>query len=255
MPAQLTVTGLRGVPMVRAGDDLAGITLDAYAATKIVPQNGDVLVVAQKIVSKAEDRMVDVSTVAPSPEAIALAAEVEKDPRLCEVILRESRRIVRRRPNLIIAEHRRGWVMANAGIDHSNVAPGDGTERVLLLPLDPDGSAEALRARLAERTGKRVAVIISDSFGRPFRRGTVGVALGAAGLPAVIDWRGHPDLFGRTLEVTETGFADEIAAAASLVMGQADEAMPIALVRGLSWSAPEAPAAELVRPPEHDLFR
>ena len=255
MPAQLTVTGLRGVPMVRAGDDLAGIALDAYAATKIVPESGDVLVVAQKIVSKAEDRMVDVSAVAPSPEAIALAAETEKDPRLCEVILRESRRIVRRRPNLIIAEHRRGWVMANAGIDHSNVAPGDGTERVLLLPLDPDGSAEALRARLAERTGKRVAVIISDSFGRPFRRGTVGVALGAAGLPAVIDWRGHPDLFGRTLEVTETGFADEIAAAASLVMGQADEAMPIALVRGLSWSAPEAPAAELVRPPEHDLFR
>jgi coenzyme F420-0:L-glutamate ligase/coenzyme F420-1:gamma-L-glutamate ligase len=255
MPAQITITGLRGVPMVEAGDDLARIALDAYAATELAPKDGDVLVVAQKIVSKAEGRMVDVSGLEPSQEAIALAAETEKDPRLCEVILSESRRIVRHRPNLIIAEHRRGWVMANAGIDHSNVAPGDGAERVLLLPLDPDASAETLRWQLAECTGKRIAVIVSDSFGRPFRRGTVGIALGAAGLPAVIDWRGHPDLFGRKLEVTETGFADEIAAAASLVMGQADEAMPIALVRGLSWSAPEVPAAELVRPPEHDLFR
>jgi coenzyme F420-0:L-glutamate ligase/coenzyme F420-1:gamma-L-glutamate ligase len=255
MPSQLTITGLAGVPMVQAGDDLAAIALDAYAATGLAPEDGDVLILAQKIVSKSEGRMVDVSTVEPSPQAVALAAEVEKDPRLVEVILSESRRIVRHRPNLVIAEHRRGWVMANAGIDHSNVAPGDGAERVLLLPLDPDASAQALQQRLAERTGKRLAIIVSDSFGRPFRRGTVGIALGAAGLPALIDWRGHPDLFGRTLEVTETGFADEIAAAASLVMGQADEAVPIALVRGLSWSAPEVAAAELVRPPEHDLFR
>jgi len=255
MTAQLTITGLNGVPMVRAGDDLAAITLAAYAATGLAPEDGDVLVLAQKIVSKAENRIVDVSAVKPSPEAIALAAEVDKDPRLVEVVLSESRRIVRHRPGLMIAEHQRGWVMANAGIDHSNVAPDDGTERVLLLPVDPDASAEALRRRLAEATGKRLAVIIGDSFGRPFRRGTVGIALGAAGLPAVIDWRGLPDLFGRTLEVTETGFADEIAAAASLVMGQADEAVPIALVRGLAWTAPDAPAAALVRPPEHDLFR
>ena len=255
MPTQLTITGLIGVPMVQPGDDLAQIALDAYAATGLAPEDGDVLVVAQKIVSKAEGRMVDVSTIEPSGQATALAAEVEKDPRLIEVILSESRRIVRHRPNLVIAEHRLGYVMANAGIDHSNVAPGDGTERVLLLPLDPDASALALQRALAERTGKRIAIIISDSFGRPFRRGTVGIALGAAGLPAVIDWRGHPDLFGRKLEVTETGFADEIAAAASLVQGQADEAMPIALVRGLSWSAPDAPAADLVRPAEHDLFR
>jgi coenzyme F420-0:L-glutamate ligase/coenzyme F420-1:gamma-L-glutamate ligase len=255
MTNQVTITGLRGVPMVQAGDDLAAITLAAYSDTGLAPENGDVLVVAQKIVSKAEGRMVDVAAVEPSPQAIALAAEVEKDPRLVEVILSESRRIVRHRPNLMIAEHRRGWVMANAGIDHSNVAPGDGRELVLLLPLDPDASAETLRHELAARTGRRIAVIISDSFGRPFRRGTVGIALGAAGLPAVIDWRGHPDLFGRTLEVTETGFADEIAAAASLVMGQANEAVPIALLRGLSWTAPEVPAAELVRPPEHDLFR
>src|SRR5207248_6535333 len=203
------IIGLKRVPMVQAGDDLAQLTLDAYAATGLSPEDADVLVLAQKIVSKSEGRMVDVSVVEPSPEAIALAAEVEKDPRLVEVILLESRRIVRHRPNLIIAEHRRGWVMANAGIDHSNVAPGDGTERVLLLPLDPDASAEALQQQLTARTGKRLAVIISDSFGRPFRRGTVGIALGAAGLPALIDWRGHQDLFGRTIDVTETGFADE----------------------------------------------
>jgi coenzyme F420-0:L-glutamate ligase/coenzyme F420-1:gamma-L-glutamate ligase len=145
--------------------------------------------------------------------------------------------------------------MANAGIDHSNVAPGDGTERVLLLPVDPDRSATILRDQLIESYRMPIAVIISDSFGRPWRRGTVGVAIGAAGLPAAIDWRGHADMFGRTLEVTETGFADEIAAAASLVQGQADEATPMVLVRGLSWSAPEAPAAALVREPEHDLFR
>ena len=255
MTASLIITGLKGVPLVRAGDDLAGLTLAAYAATGLAPADDDVLVVAQKIVSKAEGRIVDVASVTPSAEAVALATEVDKDPRFVEVVLSESRRIVRHRPGLLIAEHTRGWVMANAGIDHSNVAPGDGHERVLLLPLDPDASAEALRRRLVETTSKQLAVIISDSFGRPFRRGTVGVALGAAGLPAVIDWRGLPDLFGRALEVTETGFADEIAAAASLVMGQAAEAVPIALVRGLQWSAPDAPAAALVRPPEHDLFR
>jgi coenzyme F420-0:L-glutamate ligase/coenzyme F420-1:gamma-L-glutamate ligase len=255
MASQVTITGLKDVPLVKAGDNLAEIALAAYAATGLSLEDGDVLVVAQKIVSKAEDRVVNVSATQPSQEAIALAAEVDKDPRLVEVVLSESRRIVRHRPGLMIAEHKRGWVMANAGIDHSNVAPDDGTERVLLLPVDPDASAEALRQQLAERTGRRIAIIISDSFGRPFRRGTVGIALGAAGLPAVIDWRGHPDLFGRILEVTETGFADEIAAAASLVQGQADEATPIVLVRGLSWTAPDAPAGALVRPPEHDLFR
>jgi coenzyme F420-0:L-glutamate ligase/coenzyme F420-1:gamma-L-glutamate ligase len=259
MPAQLTIAGLAGIPLVKAGDDLGALAVAGFGESGLAPQDGDVLVVAQKIVSKAEDRMVDVSTVEPSAAAIALAAKTAKDPRLVEVILSESRRIVRHRPNLIIAEHRLGFVMANAGIDHSNVAPkvqdADGTERVLLLPIDPDASAARLRQRLRELTGKKIAVIVSDSFGRPWRKGTVGIALGAAGLPAMIDWRGHPDLFGRPLEVTETGFADEIAAAASLVMGQADEAMPMVLVRGLSWSAPEADAAALVRPPEHDLFR
>jgi coenzyme F420-0:L-glutamate ligase/coenzyme F420-1:gamma-L-glutamate ligase len=255
MTDHVTIIGLAGIPMVRQGDDLAAIIVAGYAETGVTPEDGDVLVVAQKIVSKAEGRLVEVASVEPSPQAIALAKETEKDPRFIEIVLSESRRIVRHRPNLIIAEHRLGFVMANAGIDHSNIGPNDSDEHVLLLPVDPDGSALELQRALQDRFGKRLAVIISDSFGRPWRRGTVGIALGAAGLPAVIDWRGHPDLFGRILEVTETGFADEIAAAASLVMGQADEARPVAVVRGVTWSAPEAPAADLVRPPEHDLFR
>lgn len=255
MTDRVSVIGLAGVPMVQPGDDLGALAISALVDNDLRPEPGDVLVVAQKIVSKAEDRFVDVATIDPSPEAVELAAATGKDPRFVQVVLSESRRIVRHRENLIIAEHRLGFVMANAGIDHSNVAPDDGTERILLLPVNPDRSATILRDQLIESYGVPIAVIISDSFGRPWRRGTVGVALGAAGLPAVIDWRGHPDLFGRRLEVTETGFADEIAAAASLVMGQAAEAMPMVLVRGLSWSAPECPVADLVRPPEHDLFR
>ena len=255
MPAQLTIIGLAGVPMVQPGDDLAAVTIAAYAATKLTLDDGDVIVVAQKIVSKSEGRIVEIASVTPSERAIALAAETGKDPRFVEIVLSESRRIVRHRPNLIVAEHRLGFVMANAGIDHSNVGPDDGRERVLLLPLDPDASALALQQQLAARTKKRLAIIVSDSFGRPWRRGTVGIALGAAGLPSDIDWRGQPDLFGRKLEVTETGFADEIAAAASIVQGQAAEATPIVVVRGLSWTAPETPAAAIVRPPEHDLFR
>jgi coenzyme F420-0:L-glutamate ligase/coenzyme F420-1:gamma-L-glutamate ligase len=221
----------------------------------LAPKDGDALVVAQKIVSKAEGRYVDVATVRPSERAIVLAAKVDKDPRFVEVVLSESKRVVRHRPGLLIVEHRLGFVMANAGIDHSNIAPEDGSQRVLLLPVDPDGSAQALRQHLMGVFGVGIAVIVSDSFGRPWRKGTVGVALGVAGLPAFVDLRGHPDLFGRELLVTETGFADEIAAAAGLLMGQADEAMPMVLVRGLAWSAPDQPAAALVRPAEHDLFR
>ncbi|HYM73120.1 MAG TPA: coenzyme F420-0:L-glutamate ligase [Stellaceae bacterium] len=255
MTEQVTIIGLRGVPMVQPGDNLSAIAISALVDADLAPEAGDVLVVAQKIVSKAENRFVDVGSVTPSARAIELGAQTGKDPRFVEVVLSESRRIVRHRANLIVAEHNLGFVMANAGIDHSNVAVDDGTERVLLLPVDPDGSAHALREQLIAAYGVPIGVIISDSFGRPWRRGTVGVALGAAGLPAIIDWRGHPDLFDRPLEVTETGFADEIAAAASLVMGQADEGMPIVLVRGLKWVAPDAPVADLVRPPEHDLFR
>jgi coenzyme F420-0:L-glutamate ligase/coenzyme F420-1:gamma-L-glutamate ligase len=246
---------LPGLPMVQAGDDLAGLIDAGFERAGIRPRAGDVVAVAQKIVSKAEGRMIDLASVTPSARAQSLAQEVQKDPRLVELILSESVRVVRSRPNVLIVEHRLGFVMANAGIDQSNVALQDGVERALLLPSDPDGSAEALRAHLSVKHGVTLGVVIIDSFGRPWRRGTVGVAIGAAGLPALLDLRGNPDLFGRVLQVTITGFADEIAAAASLVMGQADEAQPVVLVRGLTWAAAANPAAELVRPPAEDLFR
>jgi coenzyme F420-0:L-glutamate ligase / coenzyme F420-1:gamma-L-glutamate ligase len=255
MTREVTLTALSGIKLVEPGDDLGAITVAALRENGVVPTDGDVLVVAQKIVSKAEGRYVDVTTVRPSERAVALAAEVDKDPHFVEVVLSEAKRVVRQRPGLLIVEHRLGFVMANAGIDHSNVAAEGGAERVLLLPVDPDGSAQGLRRRLTEVFGVGIGVIISDSFGRPWRKGTVGVALGVAGLPAFVDLRGRPDLFGRELLVTETGFADEIAAAAGLLMGQADEAVPIVLVHGLTWSAPDAPAAALVRSAEHDLFR
>jgi coenzyme F420-0:L-glutamate ligase/coenzyme F420-1:gamma-L-glutamate ligase len=254
-PVRVTMTGLAGIKLVEPGDDLGAIAVAAFAANGIVPEAGDVLVVAQKIVSKAEGRYVDIATAQPSERAIALAAELDKDPRFVEVVLSESKRVVRHRPGLLIVEHRLGFVMANAGIDHSNIGVEAGSERVLLLPVDPDGSAHALRQYLIGAFGVGLGVIISDSFGRPWRKGTVGVAIGAAGLPALVDLRGHPDLFGRELLVTETGFADEIAAAAGLLMGQADEAVPMVLVRGLAWSAPDRPAGFLIRPAEHDLFR
>jgi coenzyme F420-0:L-glutamate ligase / coenzyme F420-1:gamma-L-glutamate ligase len=255
MSSALELLALPGLPMVREGDDVAALIAAALARADLALRDGDIVVVAQKIVSKAEGRTVDLATVEPSAEAVELAHDVGKDPRLVEVILSESARVVRSRPNLIIVEHRLGFVMANAGVDQSNVAPADGVHRALLLPRDPDASAEALRASLQQRSGAAIGVIISDSFGRAWRRGTCGIAIGAAGLPSLIDLRGQPDLFGRTLEVSIIGFADEIAAAASLLQGQAAEAQPVILVRGLAWSAPVAPAAELVRPPQEDLFR
>jgi coenzyme F420-0:L-glutamate ligase/coenzyme F420-1:gamma-L-glutamate ligase len=253
-PDQLHLFAPPDLPLVRPGDDLAALIIAALDRAGCSLVDRDVLVVAQKIVSKAENRVVDLATVKPGDHAIALGTEVGKDPRLVEVILSESTRVVRSRPNLIIVQHRLGFVMANAGVDQSNVAPTDGVHRVLLLPENPDASAEHLRARLSTHYAARLGVVISDSFGRAWRRGTSGVAIGAAGLPSLIDLRGAPDLFGRTLEVSIIGFADEIAAAASLLQGQAAEARPVVLVRGLAWTAPEVPAAELVRPPAEDLF-
>jgi coenzyme F420-0:L-glutamate ligase/coenzyme F420-1:gamma-L-glutamate ligase len=251
----LELVPLRGLPLIRAGDDLVEQVASALMLNGVAPRAGDVLVVAQKIVSKAEGRLVDLATVEPSAEALALAADVHKDPRLVEVILSESLRVVRARPGVLIVEHRLGFIMANGGVDQSNVAPVGGAQHALLLPENPDRSAETLRRGLAALTGIDFAVIINDSFGRPWRQGTVGVAIGVAGLPALIDLRGRPDLFGRRLEVSVIGFADEIAAAASLVMGQANEALPAVLIRGLSWSAPASTAASIVRPPNEDLFR
>jgi coenzyme F420-0:L-glutamate ligase / coenzyme F420-1:gamma-L-glutamate ligase len=255
MPQALTFTALEGMPRVRPGDDLATLVIAAMAQSGAAPASGDVVVVAQKIVSKAEGRYVDLATVTPSARAGALARETDKDPRLVELVLRESRRVVRCRPGVLIVEHRHGWVMANAGIDRSNLDPEAGAEPVLLLPEDPDAAAAALRTRLAAHFKVALGVIVNDSFGRAWRRGTVGVALGAAGLPSCIDLRGRADLYGRALRVSETGFADEIAAAASLLMGQADEGVPAVLVHGLAWSAPAAPAAALLRPADEDLFR
>jgi len=240
----VTLTPIPNIPMVRPGDDLAGLLIAACERNALAPADGDVVVVAQKIVSKAEGRYVDLAKVKPSPRAASLAAEVDKDPRLVEVILGESRRVVRQRPGVLIVEHRLGFIMANAGVDRSNIDPDVAPEPVLLLP-----------ERLAAHFRSRPGVIVTDSWGRAWRRGTVGVALGAAGLPALMDLRGRSDLFGHELRVTQTGFADEIASAASLIMGQADEARPMVLVRGLSWSGAPLPAAALIRSAEEDLFR
>ena len=245
MKAALQLFALPDLPMVQAGDDLAGLLSAAMARAGLTPQSGDVLAVAQKIVSKAEGRSIALASVQPSSAARELAEKTGKDARLVELILSESQYVVRARPNLIIVKHRLGFVMANAGIDQSNIG-ADG--HALLLPRDPDGSAATLSAQLG------LPVVITDSFGRAWRRGTVGVAIGAAGLPALRDLRGQPDLFGRTLMVSITGFADEIAAAAGLVMGQGAEGQPAVLVRGLSWSSAVNPAAELLRPAQEDLF-
>lgn len=243
-----------GFPLVAPGDDLAALTLAGIAAAGLELGSGDVVVFAQKVVSKAEGRLVDLAGVEPSAEAAALAGETRKDPRLVELILRESRRVVRARPGILIVEHRLGFIMANAGIDQSNVR-SDGREVALLLPEDPDASARRLSAALGAACGADIGVVINDSFGRPWRRGTMGVAIGASGLPALADRRGEPDLFGRPLQVTMVGIADEIAAGASLLMGQAGEGRPVVLVRGLDLSGPQGVAADLLRPEAEDLFR
>jgi len=247
---RLSLFAVPGIPEIVPGDDLAAIILDRLGAEGLA--DDDVVVLAHKIVSKAEGRVVELGTVAPSPRAIELAGETEKDARIVELILAESARIVRARKGLVIAEHRLGFVMANAGIDQSN---SGGDDRAILLPADPDASAERLRAALAARTGRRLAVVINDSFGRPWRLGICGIAIGAAGIAALIDRRGAPDRDGRDLKVTTIGYADEVAAAASLVMGQADEGRPVVIVRGLPPQGPAVPAAALVRAAGEDLFR
>jgi coenzyme F420-0:L-glutamate ligase/coenzyme F420-1:gamma-L-glutamate ligase len=251
----VTLTAVPGIPAIRAGDDLARILGDALAAAPLRPRPDDVLVVTHKIVSKAEGRYVSLSDVTPSARARELAAATGKDPALVEVILSESREVLRFRPGLIITEHRLGLVLANAGIDQSNVPDGGDGQRVLLLPSDPDASSAALRAALEQRFGARLAVVINDSVGRAWRNGVVGLALGAAGLPSLLDLRGERDLEGRALRVTQVGLADEIASAAELLMGEAGEGRPAVLVRGLEWRGPGLPAAALVREREADLFR
>ena len=250
MPS-LTLTALEGMPEVVAGDDLARLVREALARSGLRPADGDVLVVAQKVVSKSEGRRVALSSVEPSARARELAAVTRKDPRLIELVLRESVDVLRAKRDVIVVEHRRGWIMANAGIDMSNVDAGG--EHALLLPEDPDASCRALRAALADIAD--FGVIVNDSFGRAWRNGVTGTALGVAGLPGVVDLRGRRDRFGRELRTTEVAIADELAAAASLLMGQADEGRPVIHARGVPYDRRDGNGRELLRPKSMDMFR
>jgi coenzyme F420-0:L-glutamate ligase/coenzyme F420-1:gamma-L-glutamate ligase len=250
---RIELLGIPDIPLIQPGDDLAVILLTAAQQADLDFQDHDVLVVAQKVVSKAEGRLVYLPDSVPSPRALDLAGQTGKDPRLVEVVLGESAEVLRVRPGLLVVEHRLGFVCANAGVDQSNVAGSD--DWALLLPEDPDASARQLREAVRVATGKDIAVIVADSHGRAWRFGTVGVAIGVAGLRPVSDLRGQPDLAGRALQITEVGTADEIAAAASLVMGQAAEGTPAVLVRGAIYHAGEGRLTDMLRPRAGDLFR
>lgn len=251
--AGLTLTPLREFPLVKAGQDLAALTLRSLNASGLVLKDGDILVYAQKVVSKAEGRSVDLGLVRVSDAARELAGETGKDPRLVQLILDESRELLRRRPGLLIVEHRLGFICANAGIDHSNVGAAD--EHVLLLPEDPDASAARLRSSLEAASGARLGVLIIDSHGRAWRMGTSGVVIGLSCVPALVDKRGETDLFGRELVATVIGAADELAAGASLMMGQVAEGTPVVHARGFPYPLRESSLGELLRPKETDLFR
>jgi coenzyme F420-0:L-glutamate ligase / coenzyme F420-1:gamma-L-glutamate ligase len=253
----LTLTSLQNIPLIRQGDHLADILLNSLRETNLELQDNDILVLAQKIVSKAEGRLVNLADVTASQRAIELGAQTEKDPRLVELMLRESNEVVRLRKGVIVVEHKLGFICANAGIDHSNVM-GDGDTKedfVLLLPQDPDASARKLREAIKQKTNKTIGVMIIDSHGRAWRNGTVGICIGLSGIPAVVDERGWKDLFGYTLKATVVGVADELAAAASLVMGQAAEGTPATHVRGFPYPLGEGSLQELIRPKELDMFR
>lgn len=253
----LTLTPLPGLPLISPGDDLALLILQVLDRAQLALADGDILVLAQKIVSKAEGRLVDLTQVTPSPRAVELAERTAKDPRLVEVILSESSQVLRTRPGVIVVEHRLGFICASAGVDHSNVHgdTGRAEDWVLLLPENPDASADALRQRLEAASGAHLGVLIIDSHGRAWRMGTVGVAIGISGLPGLVDMRGWADLFDFRLQITQVGVADELAAAASLVMGQASEGTPVVHVRGFPYPLREASLGELIRPRDQDLFR
>ncbi len=254
MSHHVRYTALEGIGHIQPGDDLAQVVLDALHDNHIDIKNGDVLVIAQKIISKSEGRIVELDKVEPSPRALELAQIVKKDARLVELVLEESIEVLRAIPNVLIVRHRLGHVMANAGIDHSNVEKSDAGQ-VLLLPLDPDASATTLRERLNIALNRRIGIVITDSFGRPWRNGVVNVAIGSSGFPALIDRRGEQDMYGRTLQVTQVAFADAIAAGAGLVMGEGAEGTPLVLVQGLEWRAPECNTQSLIRPQHEDLFQ
>nr|MBN1229251.1 coenzyme F420-0:L-glutamate ligase [Anaerolineae bacterium] len=252
--SQVEIIGVTGIPLIETGDDLAGIISKALNGNGLSLLAGDVVAITSKIVSKSEGRWVDLDSVEPDDRARQVAGECGKDPREVALILGEAARISRMRQGVLIVQHKHGYVCANAGMDHSNTRPGENWR--LLLPDNPDRSAQRLRQQLSIRYDVPCAVVICDSHGRPFRLGTVGVAVGAAGLPALWDKRGTPDLFGTRLRVTEIGFADEIAATAGLVMGQAAESIPVVIIRGLSYPVDDkSTASDLVRPEALDLYR
>lgn len=252
----LTLTPLLNFPLIRQDDNLADILVKSLRETQIELHDNDIIVLAQKIVSKSEGRMVNLATVTPSQHAIELAQKADKDPRVMELMLQESNEVLRIRIGTIIVEHKLGFVCANAGIDHSNVMSGGNTEDyVLLLPEDPDRSARNIREKIKQTTGKTIGVMIIDSHGRAWRNGTVGICIGLSGLPAIVDERGWKDLFGYALKITIVGVADELAAAASLVMGQAAEGIPAVHVRGFPYPLGEGALKDLLRPKEQDMFR
>lgn len=252
----LTLTPLLNFPLIRQDDNLADILVKSLQETQIELHDNDIIVLAQKIVSKSEGRMVNLATVTPSQHAIELAQKADKDPRVMELMLQESNEVLRIRVGTIIVEHKLGFVCANAGIDHSNVMSGGNTEDyVLLLPEDPDRSARNIREKIKQTTGKAIGLMIIDSHGRAWRNGTVGICIGLSGLPAIVDERGWKDLFGYALKITIVGVADELAAAASLVMGQAAEGIPAVHVRGFPYPLGEGSLKDLIRPKEQDMFR
>jgi coenzyme F420-0:L-glutamate ligase / coenzyme F420-1:gamma-L-glutamate ligase len=255
---RLEVLAVPGMPLVGRGAHIPSLVSRTLSAAGFSVRDGDVVVVTSKLLSCAEGRFVELSRVEPSPRAIEVAGEVGKDPRMVELILRESSAVSRQARGVLVVRHRLGFVVANAGIDMSNAVPLDarpgGGPWALLLPEAPDASAAAIRARVEADAGARVGVVITDSFGRPFRLGTVGVAIGVSGLPPLWDQRGEPDLFGRALEITITALADQIAAVADLVSGQAAERRPLVLVRGLDFDPSEDGANALLRKAEEDLY-
>jgi coenzyme F420-0:L-glutamate ligase/coenzyme F420-1:gamma-L-glutamate ligase len=253
----LTITPLFGIPDILPGDKLGKIIINAINHNDVSVVNGDILVITQKIISKSENRYIGLSDVSPSAGAIKLAKEAQKDPRIVELIIQESREILRVRPGLLIVEHRLGFICANAGIDQSNIQDEDvkSDDLVLLLPEFPDSSARRIREVIQDHFKIKIGILIIDSFGRAWRLGTIGTAVGLSGLPGLIDLRGTSDMFGRKLQTTEVGAADELASAASLVMGQADERVPVMHVRGFPYPLREANHMELIRPVETDLFR
>lgn len=248
----LSITAIKGIPEIQKDADLVTLIIAAMDRCSVHIEDGNIIVLAQKIVSKAEGRLVHLDTVTPGEEALSLARKTDKDPRLVQLILNESEEVVRCREGVIIVAHRIGLVHANAGIDRSNI---EDPESVLLLPEDPDASAAKIREGLEQHYGVHMGVIISDSMGRAWRNGTVGFAIGASGVETLKDLVGRPDMFGRLLEATSVGHGDELAAAASIVMGQADEAIPVALIQGLHAVQTNQTAAELLREKSEDMFR